>query len=287
VVSTTEQFFRALVGGLCTLYSSTPLRSYLPSREWSHWPGHSWAAAGGSHRRLNSEPTNTHGSFVCRGISLVTAGSLESAEELEAVVGPELSQLLIDHREVAQQVQYDGQAILAPSTLSICRYLRQVRVCVHVDCFFPRGPSKGPSPHRGPGSDRACARTVQSQPSSLRGHTDDRGGARVWAGSRVYVSESTATLAPHSSTFDLQHGDRRRTLRRQISGGGLRCGRGIASTSTHTHFLSLTHTHGPRHGLFVGPHVDALGMSSCLTQKEARKRCVSLESSCCVQHRSC
>jgi hypothetical protein len=61
----------------------------------------------------------------------VTAGSLESAEELEAVVGPELSQLLIAHRDVAQRVQYDGQAILAPSTLSICRYLRKVRMRIH------------------------------------------------------------------------------------------------------------------------------------------------------------
>jgi hypothetical protein len=57
----------------------------------------------------------------------VTAGSLESAEELEAVVGQQLSHLLIDHRAAAQRVQYDGQAMLAPSTLTICRYLRQVR----------------------------------------------------------------------------------------------------------------------------------------------------------------
>eukprot|EP00238_Polyblepharides_amylifera_P010836 CAMPEP_0196587282 /NCGR_PEP_ID=MMETSP1081-20130531/57000_1 /TAXON_ID=36882 /ORGANISM="Pyramimonas amylifera, Strain CCMP720" /LENGTH=362 /DNA_ID=CAMNT_0041909425 /DNA_START=137 /DNA_END=1225 /DNA_ORIENTATION=- len=60
-----------------------------------------------------------------RRISLVTAGSLESAEELEEVMGPELSQILMEHRGSAAKVQTDGHDCLAPTTLSICRKLRK------------------------------------------------------------------------------------------------------------------------------------------------------------------
>eukprot|EP00241_Pyramimonas_parkeae_P005339 CAMPEP_0114239084 /NCGR_PEP_ID=MMETSP0058-20121206/8262_1 /TAXON_ID=36894 /ORGANISM="Pyramimonas parkeae, CCMP726" /LENGTH=357 /DNA_ID=CAMNT_0001351223 /DNA_START=139 /DNA_END=1212 /DNA_ORIENTATION=+ len=60
-----------------------------------------------------------------RRISLVTAGTLESAEELEDVVGRELSSLLGEHRLGAARVQAEGQTALAASTLSICRAMRK------------------------------------------------------------------------------------------------------------------------------------------------------------------
>eukprot|EP00976_Prorocentrum_cordatum_P016790 337800-Prorocentrum_minimum.AAC.2 len=60
-----------------------------------------------------------------RRISLLTSGSLESVQEIEEVVGPDLTSLLLQHRNAATKVQMEGHDCLQPTTLSFCRMLKK------------------------------------------------------------------------------------------------------------------------------------------------------------------
>ncbi|KAK3233691.1 hypothetical protein CYMTET_56025 [Cymbomonas tetramitiformis] len=60
-----------------------------------------------------------------RLISLVTQGALDSVEELEDVVGPELAGELMDHRTATSKVAIEGSEVLTSNTNSVCRTLRK------------------------------------------------------------------------------------------------------------------------------------------------------------------
>mmetsp|Transcript_7603 Transcript_7603/g.13085 ORF Transcript_7603/g.13085 Transcript_7603/m.13085 type:complete len:364 (-) Transcript_7603:224-1315(-) len=60
-----------------------------------------------------------------RRISLITAPAMESIEELEDVFGREFSSILVSHRNASTKVQIKGHECLGPTTLSICRTMKQ------------------------------------------------------------------------------------------------------------------------------------------------------------------